>query len=436
MDLPAPALVNVLSRFPLKSIARFRTVSKEWRSLIDSDFFRDYYISFNASSSLSWSIIQTKPHKLSLEIIGHHGCNTWGLDRSPGSFLCFFAETAIKKLLVLSCTDGLVSVYAEARDGSPMYYIGNPLMQEWFQLPLPPFLSSRDLRRLRKKERFSDTGLVTKMRSGVVVSYKVVWMLTYHQLSDKLDFMIYSSETGTWRKQHVSCPHSTLWDRQDKSIALNGMLHWLSDDTLTFDDDDNDAGSVVSYDFYGDYSCRIMHFPGSKVTGDGKDVDALRRFRRSFTASEGSIVYFNEFRENETWTLRVWRLVKYENVPEAWQLFWDLKLTSLIESGIVDYFPVVMHPLNSDIIYLWNSTAKGLVLFNLRTGVFSVHKEAEGDDGKCMDGCSLSFNWCSQYMDSIHEFNLSRYQGGPNNLFFSHYVLPRWLHRLPRPQAT
>lgn len=426
MDLPETALVNVLSRFPLKIIARFRTVSKEWRSLIDSDFFRDHYISFNSSSSLSWSIIQTNPHKLSLEIVGHHGCNTWGLDRSPGSFLRFFAKTTIRKLLVLSCTDGLVSLCAEASDGSPLYYVGNPLLQDWFQLPLPPFLSSRDLRSLRKNERFSDTGLVTEMQSGVVVSYKVVWMFTYDRSSDKLEFMIYSSETGTWRKRHVSCPRSTAWERQDKSIALNGILHWLSEDTLSFE-----ATSIVAYDFYGgggcdgDDECRIIHFPGKEVAGV---------YRRSFTASEGSIVYFNRFHENETSTLRVWKLVKYEDVPQAWQLSWDLKLDSLTGSGI-SYFPVVMHPLNSEIIYLWNSTSKDLVLFNLRTRVFSVHREAE-EDGKCMDGCILSFNDCSEYMDSIRKYSLIWYQAGPNNLSFSQYIFPRWLHRLPRPHST
>ena len=53
------------------------------------------------------------------------------------------------------------------------------------------------------------------------------------------------------------------------------------------------------------------------------------------------------------------------------QLSCDLKLTSLSESGI-GYVPVVMHPLNFDIIYLWNRSVKGLVLFNLRAHVLLV----------------------------------------------------------------
>lgn len=78
---------------------------------------------------------------------------------------------------------------------------------------------------------------------------------------------------------------------------------------------------------------------------------------------------------------------------------------------------------------------KGLVLLNLRTLVFSIHNETE-EDGKCMDGCVLSFNGCSEYVKGIRRYYLPWYEGGPNNLFFSQYVLPRWLHRLPRPQST
>ncbi|KAG7583205.1 F-box domain [Arabidopsis suecica] len=343
MEIPEVTLVNVLVRFPLKSIARFRSVSKEWKLLIDSDFFRDLYISLNSSSSISWSIIQTKPQKLTLEIVGHHGCERWGLSCSPGSLVSFFAETPISKLNVLACTDGLVSICAETSDGSPMYYIGNPLLQEWFRIPQPPF---RNFERLRKHERFSDSGLVTKMKNG------------------------------TWDRRNVTCVHTALWTSRDKSIALNGILHWLS----------NLTSSIIAYDFYGghDDGFCIIHFPGV-----GKDDD-FRRFKRTFTTSEGSIVYFNEFLENVNRTLRVWRLVKYTDGPEAWQLFREVSLVPLMESGI-NYIPVVMHPLNSEIIYFWSRNKKGLILFNLRTQVFSLHKETE-DVRKCMDGCVLSFN--------------------------------------------
>ncbi|CAE5970354.1 unnamed protein product [Arabidopsis arenosa] len=417
MNIPEVAF-QVLVRLPLKSLARFRSVCREWKLLIDSEFFRDYFISLN-SSSVSWSIIQTRHHILSLDIVGHHGCKTWGLTRFPGSFVSFFAETTIRKLQVLACTDGLVLIYAEASDGTPMHYVGSPLFQEWFQIPFPPYIHLQDDVGLHDHKRFNDSGLVTKMQSGTVVSYKVVWLIA-HAFA-KVDFGIYSSDTGEWEIKKVTCLHSPFWFSHQKSIALNGILHWLCNFNTSF----------VAYDFYGDHdddACDIIHFPDS-----GKD-DELRCFRRTLSTSEGSIVYFNEFGENGNRILRVWRLVKYTDGPEAWQLFWEVSLVSLIDLGIY-YFPVVMHPLNSEIIYLWSRNKTGMVLFNLRTHVFSLHKESE-DETKCMDGCTLSFNRCSEYMESMYGYFFPSSYGGTNCLFASQYVLPRWLHRLPRPQPS
>ncbi|XP_010512008.2 PREDICTED: putative F-box protein At3g23950 [Camelina sativa] len=417
-------VMEVLARLPLKSIARFRSTSRTWKLLIDSDVFRDNFISRNSSSSISWSIIQMQPHKLTLEIIGHHGCKTWGLTRSPGSLMSFFVERAIKKLLVLACTDGLVLLYVEATDGSPIYYVGNPLFQEWFRIPLPPFLSSQDLERLRTYERYNDSGLVTKMQSGIVLSYKVVWLMITRYAA-KVDFTIYSSDTGTWETRNVTCIDSVVWYGTHKSIALNGILHWIHDTISSF----------IAYDFYGghddDRLCSIVDFP------DTGEVQELLRFRRTITTSEGSIVYFNEFSENGNQTLRVWRLVKYissiNGSEDQWQLFWEVSLASLIELGI-DYFPVVMHPLNSEIIYLWSRGNNILILFNLRTHAFRLHEETADNSNKCMDGCILSFNWCSEYMEMHNITAIPLY--GPNHLLFSQYVLPRWLQRLPRPQPN
>ncbi|XP_010466812.1 PREDICTED: putative F-box protein At3g23950 [Camelina sativa] len=413
---------EVLARLPLKSIARFRSTSRRWKLLIDSDFFRDYFISRNSSSSISWSIIQMQPNKLTLEIIGHHGCKTWGLTRSPGSLVSFLVERAIKKLLVLACTDGLVLLYTEATDGTPMYYVGNTLFQEWFRIPLPPFLSLQDLERLRTYDRFSDSGLVTRMQSGIVLSYKVVWLIT--RQAANVDFAIYSSDTGTWETRNVTCIDSLVWYGTHKSIALNGILHWIHDKISSF----------VAYDFYGghdDRLCSIVDFP------DNGELHNLSRFRKTITTSEGSIVYFNEFRENGNLTLRVWRLVTYIssiNAPEdQWQLFWEVSLASVIELGI-DYFPVVMHPLNSEIIYLWSRGNNMLILFNLRTHAFRLQEETADNSNKCMDGCILSFNGCSEYMQ-MHNMVAIPFSG-PNHLLFSQFVLPRWMQRLPRPQPN
>lgn len=42
----------------------------------------------------------------------------------------------------------------------------------------------------------------------------------------------------------------------------------------------------------------------------------------------------------------------------------------------------------------------------------------------------------SIYMEEMRRYYLPWYQGGPNVLFLSQFVLPRWLHRLPRPDRA
>lgn len=183
--------MKIWSGFSLRSIARFKSVCKKWKSIIDSDFFRDLYASLNSSSSVSWSIMNTRTNSLSLEIVGHHGCERWGLTNSLGSSIKRYnSETTVTKTSVLSCADGLVLLYTETSEGYPQYHVGNPLLQQWFQIPLPPHLSAFGVVRLQENNKFSYTGLVTEMEKGIVVGYKVVWILASGNVSKELTFCL------------------------------------------------------------------------------------------------------------------------------------------------------------------------------------------------------------------------------------------------------
>ncbi|XP_019090123.1 PREDICTED: putative F-box protein At3g23950 [Camelina sativa] len=168
------ALVNILARLSLRSLARFISVCKEWKSIINSEFFRELYESLNtsSSSSVSWSIIKRRNQTLALEIVGHHGCKRWGLTDSLGSYMHHKSDTPMRKTCVLSCTDGIVLLYTETIEGAPMYHVGNPLLQQWVQIPFSPHLTVFDVVRLQENIFFCDIGLVTKMEKGIVVGYK------------------------------------------------------------------------------------------------------------------------------------------------------------------------------------------------------------------------------------------------------------------------
>ncbi|CAL9232209.1 unnamed protein product [Arabidopsis halleri] len=394
--VPEEVLVKILVHLSLTSIARFISVCKEWKSIINSDYFRDQYESLNSSSSVSWSIMSTRNQTFALEIVGHHGCQRWGLKNSLGSYMHYKSDTPLRKTCVLSCTDGIVLLYTETIEGAPMYHVGNPLLQQWVQIPLPPHLTVFDVVRLQENMFFSDTGLVTKMEKGIVVGYKVVWMLVSWFVSTKLTFMIYSSETGLWKTENVRCKRSMLWSRLKYSVPLNGILHWLSSIGS-----DIDANYIVSYDFYNglDDECHTIPFP------DFQEYQQARCFKRTITTSVGFVVYCNVFSDNGGRTIMFG----------------------------VDYFPVVMHPLNYEIIYLWSRNKNALMSLNLRTYRYCLRKKLSPEEmvKKSMDGCIMKFSGCKEYMDLIYPIFANAIYGGVHDLYFSQYVLPRWLNPLP-----
>ncbi|CAH8304590.1 unnamed protein product [Eruca vesicaria subsp. sativa] len=341
--VPEELLVKIWSGFSLKSIARFRSVCKEWKSIIDSDFFRDLYMSLNSSSSVSWSIMNIRTNSvLSLEIVGHHGCERWGLTNSLGSSI---------------------------------------------------------------KHYNSET--------------TVVWVLASVWASKELTFMIYCSKSGLWKTEKVRCLRPLMWSRLKYSVPLNGILHWLAAVGNSLD-----ANYVVSCDFCHDnLECRIRPFPGIQQFG-GK-----QRFKRTITSSAGFVMYCNVF--NRGSVLRVWRLVNYtDDDPRAWQLSWKLDTKSSLVGFGADYFPVVMHPFISEIIYLWSRNKNALVSLNLRTHKFSLHKEES--ENKSIDGCIMTLRGCKECMDSVYEVFINELRGGNHTLYFSQYVLPRWFNPLPQ----
>ncbi|KAG2307410.1 hypothetical protein Bca52824_027158 [Brassica carinata] len=56
--IPEDLCAIILSRLPIKSIISFKLVCKNWKSLVESPFFRDLYLSHNQKShSSSWSFM-------------------------------------------------------------------------------------------------------------------------------------------------------------------------------------------------------------------------------------------------------------------------------------------------------------------------------------------------------------------------------------------
>ncbi|XP_018435663.1 F-box protein At3g28330-like [Raphanus sativus] len=323
----------ILARLPLVTITTSKLVCKQWKSIIESSFFRQIFLSHHQNSHSSWSLMcRNQPPE---EVVSYYGCKVWGLQRSLASYVSSF-----------------IAARLEAKN----------------KIPTPPtwllgFETEKSLLRevfwFVESDVFRQAGLVTRTKDGVVLGFKVVLVRTRSKNTEcSLTFIIYSSETGLWSKiLHSPLPLISL-DLLEPAVSLSGNLHWLG---LNLDHQE----VVVSYDFYGsDHQCRVIPFP---------DLEKEPKFIRSCTTSGGSLMYMNIFSESVYHKLIVWKLMDRE-----WQL-----VSALMG---FDYLPLAINPFDGNTLYMWRAMQDSLASINLRNGSFELHNELE----RSRDGRTLS----------------------------------------------
>lgn len=88
--VPEDIVMEILARLPMKSIARFKSVSKTWNSETESPYFLRRHLSLYPNSS-TWSLmfITKRDHPIT-EAIGFHRGDTWNLPNSLASYVLPF----------------------------------------------------------------------------------------------------------------------------------------------------------------------------------------------------------------------------------------------------------------------------------------------------------------------------------------------------------
>ncbi|CAF1711089.1 BnaC03g64480D [Brassica napus] len=151
IHLPEAILAEILARLPLRSISRFKSVSKTWKSTLESVYFRRLFVSLHRNSSPAWSLISCEGK----ELIGFHGCKTWDLPKSLASYIPLSLQ------YYTASSNGLVLLERHCSDDYSCY-VGNPVLQQWVKIP-PTDVNSCVI------------GLVTRVeKDGVVLDFKVV----------------------------------------------------------------------------------------------------------------------------------------------------------------------------------------------------------------------------------------------------------------------
>ncbi|CAH8267033.1 unnamed protein product [Arabidopsis lyrata] len=371
-SLPEDILAIIFAKLPIKIFTTFKLVCKQWESIVESPYFRDLFLSMHQTShSSSWSLLSCCFDK---EVIANYECNTWGLERSLGSYISSFVtkkfETLRNKYKVWAhSTDvGLILIselFFNMKNRS--LYVANPVSQECVEIPS---------HHAHRSEYFYPLGIATRSENGFLLDYKVVLFDTHKSL------LIYSSKTGLWSLNTVDLSVSCIDLRS--TICLHGSIHLIA--TTSHGED-----VVVSFNLYAtgtsSVQCRVTSFPDF----------GQHRPNRSFSTWQGSIMYMNIISVTKDDgsledKLFVWRLENGE-----WQLVFEIA-TPFIETR-VEYFPLAINPFDAKTVYFWSKKHRSFISINLNNGKFVLESKLED--------------------------NITR------GLYLRLVVLPQWLHRIP-----
>ncbi|KAG7559125.1 F-box-like domain superfamily [Arabidopsis thaliana x Arabidopsis arenosa] len=359
MYLPEPVTVMFFERLRIRDIAKLRSVCREWKSLLESSYFRDLYRTINHRNlSSPWSILYIDQYSNTLLEFFYE---KWGLKQSLGSCVSRFlhevkAANNNKRMGALAITDGLILLGVSTNSGPNMFCVANPVLRQWITIPQPPPCC----------DGFLGAGLVSDMNNGDLLGYKVVRYGLSGIGSEwcSLFFQIYSSDSGYWTYHYVSTERSIEKRLPSNPISSNGYLHWLCRATQV----------IFAYDFYAPTEfCRVIDLPqGSAKTPVKADEETL-------TISCGSLMYMNIDTGRPNQQLKIWRLKNYmsDSSKESWELLWNLMPG--LDLGLATV-PVAMHPFDKEIVYLvtrktrYSRKHAYLVSCNLGTKKFQIHK--------------------------------------------------------------
>nr|VDD33056.1 unnamed protein product [Brassica oleracea] len=204
---------EILGRLPLKTISRFKSVCKKWKSTIESTYFRRLF--FISEPKLLLFMYGRD------ELIVFHGHKTWDdLPKSPVSLI----PHSFRRYYIGDCdyrdsSGGLVLI----TDGSDKAscYVGSPVTQQWVKIPPPP---SSD-----PKGDSTVFGLVTRLdEDGVVLSFKVIRIASYQATNDYLSSdLVGFPITGNYAPMAMH-PFDVatvyLWSQRDHHLVSCNLL--------------------------------------------------------------------------------------------------------------------------------------------------------------------------------------------------------------------
>nr|XP_023892011.1 F-box/kelch-repeat protein At3g23880-like [Quercus suber] len=329
--LPHDIELNILARLPVKSVLRFRCVSKTWYSSIATPNFISNHLIYHKNNNNNLAYLISIPPTIASPLNINIPIFIGGYDHAfiriseypiPFAFLVSYALSAG------SC-NGLVCLYhfRNASTNADPIYLWNPSIRKFKRLP---DYSLTHFHRV-------STGFAYQSETN---DYKVVNIyqmpVPNHHRGVEVEAEVYALSSNSWRRVGISVTNFFLSSPfiNATSTFVSGVLHWLGYISeaafhymiLTFDVNNDKFGEIALPDgqqllpqgLMAKPNC-LMVFKGKLafITLDYRKISGIndneyREFMSSHPRNSCFIWVMREYGVHESWSKLFF--VKFENV--------------------------------------------------------------------------------------------------------------------------
>ncbi|XP_047313144.1 F-box/kelch-repeat protein At3g23880-like [Impatiens glandulifera] len=314
MYIPDEMVIEILSRLPVKSLLRCRSVCRVWHDVIDSPKFVEHQMYRSASlcgrnriGPLLFQRANLQTLNFSLTLLHSDTLAVAEEVKIPASIPSSFDGSSYWS--VIGSCNGLVAisifpigVFQSNRDVDRVV-IWNPATKQIRELPTPIIVERQLL----------DYGFVYL---SSVEDYKVVRIVSRGNLGGMNgDFSIrvevYSMQSDSWREIDTGsiCPiimHSMRFMIHSSGVAVKGILHWPV--FFPSASHSNDTGSIISFDMVHELFREIQMPDAFSVSFDSRlrilELNGLLALASS-TSRESTLIdiwVMREYGNSESWS--------------------------------------------------------------------------------------------------------------------------------------
>ncbi|KAF5775146.1 putative F-box domain-containing protein [Helianthus annuus] len=326
-EFPSEIMYDILSRMPVKSLARFRCVSKLWCSYINDPYLETMHAKRAAVNDPTLIMLHNSEYPNSLctlsflEYKEETDTCTLQVRKKPPvmDFSCMSPN--YKKRILGSCNGLLYSSQFSLEYNTSTLVVIHPLRREFYELPpikIPLHLQHETKPWLSVKNHSSGLGYDDSTNT-----FKMLCIVQVKPVNDKLvDLwtMVHVLGTDSWRK----IPQVPSYHVVGRGVFANGCLHWL-----------------VSNE-YDDYCDRHLRRPVISFDMEKEEfglINPPRERLKSFSVSEhlvdlngevGYVCTMFEYDRMEVWVLKETGWVIHckleENPPIQYDDFLKIKV--------------------------------------------------------------------------------------------------------------